>query len=165
MKKFIALAVLLMFLVPVAGCGCNTIKTDNGSISLDKGKMEVKTNDGGQAQIAVSDKGQSVALPDDYPKDIVPVIDNATVTVASRNEDKDKKVSYYVTLTSEKDIKDVYNFYVDALKDLTELNKSQMNDYYSISGVKGDKQIAVTVTPEDKDNKKIANVLIIIGPK
>lgn len=168
MKKAISLLILLVFAATLTGCGffSKTIKTDNGSINLDKGQVNVTGKDGSQSSLNVaSEEGQSVALPDAYPKDLFPIIDGGIIVMANRNEDANKKVTYWVTYTSDKAAKEIYDFYLDAYKDATETQKMELSGTYSVSGVKGGQQFSTTISSEDKDGKKVSTVMITIAPK
>ena len=161
MKKAISLLILLVFAAALTGCGffSKTIKTDPGSVSF-------KGNDGSTSQISVSGKeGESVALPDAYPKDLFPIIDGATILMANRNEDANKKVTYWVTYTSDKAAKEIYDFYLGAYKDATESQKMELSGTYSVSGIKSGQQFSTTISSEDKDGKKVSTVMITIAPK
>lgn len=167
MKKIILSIILVLGIALIAGCGgdTKTINTDKGSVSVneDKNQVEVKTNDG-SAQLNVSNNGDSVALPDDYPKDIVPIMDGARITVANRFEDTTKKASFQVVFATDKEPREAKNFYDDALKDLTESNKMDLNGTYSIGGQKSGQNIGVIIATNESDGNKQTMVTITVSP-
>lgn len=180
MRRLACLAVLAVGLLVFAGCGKGVsvdtgdgnanvkdnkveVKTDDGSLKVESNKIEVKTEDG-KSQLSIGGEG-GVSLPDGYPKDIVPIMDGSKITLASRNEDQQKKVSYWLTMSNEKDPEDVYQYYQGALTDLQEINKMESPGYYCITGAKGDSSIMVTVTEESSDKGKQSIIQIVIGPK
>lgn len=167
MKKVILIVVLILGIALIAGCGGDkTINTDKGSVSVneEKNKVEVKNDDGSSAQLNVSNNGDSVALPDDYPKDIVPIMDGARITAANRFEDATKKAGFQVVFFSDKDPKEVKNFYDDTLKDLTDSNKMDLNGTYSIGGKKSGHNIGVVITTEENEGQKQTMVNVTVGP-
>lgn len=178
--RVMALCTLLTF---AAACGNGvSLKTDGGSVKINNdsivvkdeqgdakismdgkdGKIEYKSEDGkGEISFSGENGGK---LPDDYPKSLVPIMQDAKITLASRNEDEDKKLGFWITYTSEKEIKEVYKFYEDNLKSLEEEAKIQAEDMYSITGRKDGNNIGVTISPEETDGKKHSLVQVIIGP-
>lgn len=108
------------------------------------------------------DEGKGVSLPEGYPKDILPIIDGGKIVLANKNEDADKKVSFWVTVSSDKPAQEVYKFYEEAVKDASETQKAQSNDGYYLAGVKGDKRFTISIDPEEKDGKKISNIQIFV---
>ncbi|HBV97113.1 MAG: hypothetical protein JL50_21405 [Peptococcaceae bacterium BICA1-7] len=165
MKKFILAVALSVVLALGAGCGgTKTIKTDEGTVKVDNNKVEVTTNDGGKSQISVNEPG-GISLPEDYPKEIVPIIADGKIVLASKNEDPDKRISYWVTVNSPKDPKEVYGFYQEALKDATETQKTEVNNDYFISGIKGDRSFTVSVSSEENEGVKGSVIQIVVLPK
>ncbi|MCL5057252.1 MAG: hypothetical protein M1130_04495 [Actinobacteria bacterium] len=165
MKKLILAVVLSTVLALAAGCGgAKTVKTDEGTVKVKDNKVEVTTNDGNKSQITVNDAG-GVSLPEGYPKEIVPIIDDGKIALATKNEDANKKLSFWVTVTSKKDPKEVYKFYQEALKDATETQKTEVNNDYFISGIKGDRNFTVSVSSEEKDGGKNTVVQIVVLPR
>lgn len=166
MKKVLCLLCLLMFSI-AAGCGSPSIKTDNGDeVSLSKNGVEVTGEDGSKSQLNVSgDSEKGLSLPEDFPKDIVPILDDAKIQIANKNEDENKKVSWWVTYYTAKKSAEAYKFYEDSLKDLQESNKTQMNGVYSIGGVKGENRIDIVVGAESSENKSLTTINITIQPQ
>ncbi len=146
--------------------GSKTISTDQGEVKVNEkeNKVEVKTNDGNSSETSISKDGESVALPEGYPQDLVPIMDGAKITAANRNEDADKKLSFWITYTVEKEPKEVNGFYQDALKDLTEMQKMEINGVYTNGGNKGDNSVGITINADESEGKKQTIVIIAITP-
>lgn len=165
MKKFISFLVLLIGLVLVSGCGGGkSIKTEGGTLNVNENKLEVKTNDG-KAEMSVGTEGQEVALPEGYPQEVVPILAGAKITLASRNEDANKKLTYWVTVTSDKNAQEVRKFYEGVLKDAQNTQKTEVNKNYFIAGEKQNNIFTVTVTAEETGGKRQSNIQIMIAPK
>lgn len=163
MKRLFLTVALCGILVLSAGCGGDkTIKTDEGTLKVNDNKVEVTTNDGGKSQVSV-DEEKGVSLPEGYPGEVVPVIDGGKIVLANKNEDADKKVSFWVSVTSDKPTQEVYKFYEEALKDATQAQKTQSNDSYYLAGLKGGMSYTISIDSEEKDGKKISNIQIFAG--
>lgn len=163
MKRYFLIVVLCGIMILSAGCGSEkTYKTDQGTVKVDENNVEVTTNDGSKAQLTTDENGQ-VSLPAGYPEDIVPVIDGGKIVLANKNEDADKRVSFWITVESGKEAGEVLKFYQEALKGTAEIQSSQVNNNYFVSGVKGENNFTVTIAANAEDNKK-CNVQIFIGP-
>jgi hypothetical protein len=163
MKKYLLTIFLCGIIILSAGCGSEkTYKTNQGTVKVNDNKVEVTTNDGTKSQVTTSENGQ-VSLPAGYPEDIVPIIDGGKIVLANKNEDADKKVSFWITVESDKEAGEVLKFYQEALKDASQIQNTQVNNDYFVSGVKGSNNFTVTVAANAEDNKK-CNVQIFIGP-
>ncbi len=165
MKKKVAfILALVMVFALIAGCGPDkTITTKDGSVNLDNGKVTFQGKDGSKSEVDVADeKGGEVSLPEGYPEDLVPIMSGAKIVLANRNQ-QNGTTSYWVTLSTTKSAADTYKYYKNELKDLQEPNDMQMNNIYSLSGVKNNQQIGVIITPEDE--QKVTNIQITIAPK
>lgn len=155
MKKKVAIfLVLVMALTLVAGCGSEkTVSTKDGSVTYDAGKgtATFEGKDGSKSQVDVADEnGKGVALPDGYPEDLVPIVDDSKIQLANKNDEKGK-TTYLISLSSSKSGKDVYNFYKDVLKDAQDLSSSEMSGIFAVSGVKNNQEISVMITPDEKE--------------
>jgi hypothetical protein len=149
MKKSIILIICALLILSLAGCK-KTIKTDDGSISVDKnGNIEAKSNDGTTTKISSNDKG-TVSLPDGYPKDILPVIDGAKIITAAK-QDSDGKSSYTVMCDVNKKIEDIAKYYQGKLGDLTDKTETSGTEAYMLIGKKGGYEIAVYTTKDSED--------------
>lgn len=163
MKKLLLVAALYGLIVLSAGCGGEkTYKTDEGTVKVDGNKVEVTTRDGVKSKLTV-DEGGGVSLPEGYPENVVPIMGGGKVIMANKNEDDQKKTSFWITVRSEKDPQEIFKFYQEAVKDDTETQKTQMNNDYFVSGVKGEREFTISVTSDGK-NQKQSVIQIFVGP-
>lgn len=160
-KKIVLFLVLAMILTLAAGCGSQkTIKTEDGKVSYGDGKATYEGKDGTKTEVNVAEDDKEVALPDGYPEDLVPVMAGSKVQVANKNEENGK-ISYVIMLNTSKSADEVNNYYKNVLKDAEDLSSTQINDIYSVIGVKNNQEISVSIMP---DNGK-TTVQIGIVPK
>lgn len=167
MKRALYLLCLIILLGSMfTGCGflSKEIKTEDGSIlKLSKDGVEVKSRDG-NSQISIGgDEG--VSLPEGYPKDTVPIIDNSKIVAASKNEDQSKKVTYSVMLLTEKSLSDVMAFYKEAMKDAKNLNQNSMGEAASFGGEKDEYSFWIILGTDSSGDKPQTSVTITITPK
>lgn len=145
----------------VVGCGGKTIKTNNGSMTVKNGNVQVKSNDGSTTNIATNESGK-LSLPQGYPEDILPVIDNAKIT-ASQNSTKDSKKSFLVSLEVNKSSEDVIKYYQDKTNDITDKNETNAGNQYILTGKKGEYTVTIYISPANNDAAK-TNVILSIDP-
>lgn len=114
MKKIVILLVSLVFLV---GCGDKNENSKNNvsdndemnvNVSLNDETVTVTTEDGTTVQASTK---ESVELPADYPKDVLPVYPGSFVMGASENADG----SYVVMAMTNDAYEDIKSFYEDHL--------------------------------------------------
>lgn len=160
MKKLIAVLIILGIIGILGGCG-PSIDTGNGSMSLDKGKMKFTDKDGNEAEVATGENG--VSLPEGYPTNLVPVIDDSTIMVANKGDDNGKP-TYYLLFNTTESFNDAVKYYQDAMKGATETNTLQMGTMTTLMGVKNGNTISIAVSKDDSDKTK-TGVMINIAPK
>ncbi len=166
MKKILILAIMLVMMTSIIGCGKISIKTDQGTINLDGKGIEVQDENGQKTSIGtdgdkvvikgndgtteLSSEGNS--LPDDFPKDVVPVIGHAEIMDASRMASNDGKL-FMLTLHKKTDIEKVRDFYKEVLDGATETSRMNMEGMSIYSGTKGGYGITILIEYIDEENK------------
>lgn len=163
MKKLLALVICALLSFSLFGCGKSvTMKTDNGktTITKDKDTGTIKT-DTGTTNVSL-DEDKSVALPKDYPKDLVPIIDGAVISSASK-ESKDGKDWYVVCGYVKKNYSDVMKYYEEKLADLSDKTTGNYNNSYTVTGTKNNSIIGVVAAQDSNDEKK-CTLYISISP-
>lgn len=73
-------------------------------------------------------------LPDDYPLDLFPIIDNAVVTGVSESE-YDGRVSYDITVVTSHSFKEIVAFYDEQIRPIEGKSKSVDDESCSFSGM------------------------------
>lgn len=161
-KKLAILLVLVMAFSLLAGCGGGkTVSTDDGKVTYEEGKATFEDKDGSKAEVNVADEeGEGVALPEGYPEDLLPIVEDSKIQMGNKMEENGK-VSYMISYTCSKSAKDVWEFYKDAMKDATDLSTTQVNNIYTANGNKGDQQLTVWISQEEKET----SVSLGINPK
>ncbi len=168
MKKLLIILIVTIMIFSITACG-PTIKIGDGEVSLKDGKVEVKTEEGtasvkdgemtyedkdGNAVFAVNEEG--VNLPDGYPENLVPIIDDSMIIMAS-NQDQE----YWLTAITKKDLKDTAEFYKDVMSDAEDLSTVTAEGMNMITGYKDNFYITISLTPSDEnENETAVNIWI-----
>ena len=77
--------------------------------------------------------GKSVELPGDYPKDLVPIFPGAKILMAGKTDKM-----FGIQIYTEKSIPEVYEYYVEAMKNAEGLRHDQGDNFFDVEGVKGE---------------------------
>ena len=172
---FLILAVTLLF-----GCGPK-IKTDEGEISFNNGKVEIKDNETGETvnikdgkveikddegtstltieegKMELQDKDGNalfqtsesggLSLPGGFPEDIIPIIGDSTIAMASKDGSTEEGEVYSISLQVQKEVEEVYKFYDDLLKGTQDYFSMKADPTYSMAGQKEDYIFSIIVRP------------------
>jgi len=113
------------------------------TVDLDKGKMRVKTRDGGEMVINADG---AVKLPADFPRDVF-VIKNAEVKMTM-----DMPQGKTVSLVTGEDLTAVYDKYQQEMKSKgwTEQMAMNMGEGASLVYEKGDRMTHITISRDDE---------------
>ena len=149
MKKIICLLTIMIILSISAGCG-NKIKTKEGSLSVNKENVVVKSNDGSSTVISTSDSNKGGTLPSGYPKDIVPLLDDNKIKVSGKTDTNNKK-TFTVMYYTKKEISEASEFYKKLLEGSQDLYIGESGDFVLLSGIKDNHKISISISPESDD--------------
>jgi len=147
---------MVFMLSVLSGCQ-GTAQSDGSQVKISKSKVEVQ-DERGKSEISIGNEGE-VALPEGYPADIVPVMEGAKVTTATKGADG----SYSVMLTSEKPVSDIKRYYEGVLSGISDLQKQDMGDIVNMMGSKGEKTIVLNISEDAASgkNQRIISISII----
>jgi len=111
-------------------------------VKVSENKIEVQ-NEQGKSEVSIGNEGE-VSLPEGYPSDIVPVMEGAKITTATKSEDG----SYNVLLASEKSLADIKAYYEGVLAGVSDLKKQDAGDVINMMGTKGDKTFVLNIAQD-----------------
>ncbi len=164
LKTFVTIIIVLSVLGVTAGCGSGTtVNTKDGAVTIQDNNVKVQTKDG-KSEITVGKEGE-VSLPDGYPAETVPIITGGKVSAAMKNEDQDKKLTFFVTVTSDKDPKEIKQFYQNALQGATDTTSTETPEGFFTTGTKGDNVYSVTISTDPSNSKQQTIIQIVVAPK
>jgi hypothetical protein len=160
MKKIICLLTIMIILSISTGCG-SKIKTKEGNISVNKENVVVKGNDGSSAVISTSETDKGGTLPSEYPKDIVPLLDDNKIKMSGKTNNDNKK-TFTVMYYTKKEISEAAEFYKKLLEGSQEFNSGETNDFVLLSGIKDNYKISISISPESDDTNFKTAVAVCI---
>lgn len=175
MKKIIILAIVCIIVFSFIGCNKKAkIETEDGTVEIDKNNVKVKTKDGeanlevddnsvniksedGDANLSISEEG--VDLPEGYPKDVIPIIDGAKV-ISAMDTSNDNKKMYIIAMGSNKEKKEVYDYYLNIIKDAENLTKIDAGGGYMRTGKLGNYAVTIGINESDDDYKSTVSISV-----
>lgn len=134
--------VLLIISIAITGCGGNdknTVKTDGSTATKDTAMQEKESPENGKT---------GMDLPEDFPKDIIPVLDDARIDHIIRN-DVNKAIN--INYNTDKSKEEAIEFYKEVMKDGKSTQEMDSDDSYIIFGVKGNYAVSITILAPQGD--------------
>ena len=175
MKKLVSGVLLLVILVTLVGCGGISIPTeDGGNMRISKDGLTVEGADGSKGKITTDDEGgmvfesddgselkfgEDLALPDEYPEDILPLYKKDSILATSSSDG-----SYYVMFISKASVKDSTKYYKDFVEDLEGKTVTTSDTGTMIIANINGRECAIMINEDNEDEKK-SNISLTIGPK
>ncbi len=165
MKKLLTIWLVLIMIFSITACG-KTIKTEDGEISMEDGKVEIQTDDGsttiedgkltienedGSSVFEASETG--VDLPDGFPEDLVPIIKDSIVLMASAASAVDDK-EFWITVATKTEVADTVDFYKEVMKDAEAKSVMSIEGMDMISGSKEGVYITISIMPSEEEDYK-----------
>lgn len=156
MKRLVWLGVIVLVLSILAGCQAKT-ETSGSKVKVSGKKVEVQ-NEQGKSEISIGNEGE-VAIPDGYPSNIVPIMEGAKVTSATKGADG----SFNILLTSKKSVAEIKAYYEKVLAGLSNLQKQEAADVINMMGTKDDKTVVLNITEDmaSGTNQRIISISIV----
>jgi len=160
---------LLLMTVIVIGCSGNS-KQDSGgnevslptntgtnkSTPADVGTNKAEEDDGAKVSVSVGDTGKNMKLPDNFPKDVVPLLDDADI-VNINNSGGGTAIG--IIFKTNKSYNEAVAFYQDVMKSGTVTVENKTEDAYLLIGNKDKYGITITINKySEKDISVLINV-------
>lgn len=162
-KQFVGI-LLLGFTLSFLFSGCETINKALNRSNVDVEKDgEITVGDGQGNTVNLSGDGttftgedgdstvkvgEDLDLPDGYPKNLVPLMDDANIETALASESGGKK-SFWVMYTSKKSVKEAADFYKKALGDIEDKYTWDDSKTFTLGGQKDGQQIGIIVSDNE----------------
>jgi len=170
MKKLSILLVFLMIVTLVVGC---SIKTSDGKVKLTDKGVQFEDSKGNKSSVNSKNgniefngtngnvsAGQNVALPEGYPKELVPLDKEDNITYSAHTNAND-----FVVMYSTKESKESVKKFYDKVLEKAE-NKSNMDlgTSYMLAGTLDKYQVSLSIISNSSDTNEI-NVMITLSDK
>ena len=97
--------------------------------------------------------GGGLPLPEGFPVNIVPIVDDANIFLAWENV-ADNIIEFSVTYKTKKDIEEVYEFYLKALNAAEDKETAKLNDKYLMFGIIDNIEINIGLMIDDLDGEQ-----------
>lgn len=111
------------------------------------------------------DYNRKFTIPQGYPQEIVPIIDDSQIVASSLREDTHNNKYYSVTLTLNKPVEDVAGWYKLKLKNVKNLSTSNHGGFYSLKFSDQQNYFKVDIYPSEVNGQQKCLVTILISPK
>lgn len=151
MKKIISI-ILIILLVSfmITGCGSgskaeNISSQDAGTNSSAEPPSEVKEieeKSDTEINVSMGQAGNNMSLPDGYPKDVIPLLEDANIVNVNDARDTISKAIGIGYMTS-KSLEEAVEFYQDVMKDGKIDMENKTDDSFVILGSKGDYVVTI----------------------
>ena len=154
MKKIVSIILIILFTsFMVAGCGpgskAENVSNQNtgtdssdSSTEISSGIKEIEEKSGTEINVSIGQMGNSMSLPEGYPKDVIPLLDDANiVNVNDAGDTVSKAIGIgYIT---KKSLEDAIMFYQDVMKDGAIDMENKADDNFMIFGSKDDYVVTI----------------------
>jgi hypothetical protein len=154
-RSLTLLVVVLMMSVLVVGCG------GNNSAGTEPGQAtggSVELGDGKKINYGTAEQGKSLDLPENYPIDVLPLIDDSVISFVNTN---DSTQGIGILLLTDRSFEDAIAFYQGVMEQGKITMETQQDDMYLIIGNKDSYSITISITHPEGEK---VNVLLDITP-
>lgn len=169
MKKTISIILVILLVgLMITGCGSESNKSRQDAITnssdssaettSEVNKIEEKSDT--EINVSMGQMGSNLSLPDGYPKDVIPLLDDANIVNVNDARDTISK-AIGIGYTTKKSFEDAIEFYGDVMKDGSINMKNIADDNFIILGSKGD----YVVTISGALTNGTVTILLDVAPK
>ncbi len=150
MKKLFVILLVSIMVFSITACS-KTIKSEDGSTTTIKDGKLTHEDEGGSAVFEASKEG--VDLPDGYPQNLVPIIDDSVVVTAS-TEKASAGREYWISIMTKQEVTEVVDFYEGVMSDAEDSSIIAVENMSIITGTKDDFYVTITINPSDESDYK-----------
>lgn len=146
-KNLCVLMIGILIIVSLAGCG-------NSSKAPEVAKVEEEVNKiaeeaGADVKVNLGQMGTNLKLPETFPKDVVPVLDDANIVNVIDNKDNN---SMGIIFSTNKKYEEVASFYQAVLNGAEDFNQYQQDTTTILSGKKEGYRVTITAAKDPNNN-------------
>lgn len=155
MKKIISVILIILLMgIMFAGCGSAgkdkdgnsqdaEIKSSDSSVETPTEAKEVEEKSGTEINVSMGQADNNMSLPDGYPKDVIPLLEDANIVNVNDARDTISKAIGIGYMTN-KSLEDTITFYQEVMKDGTIDMENKTDDTFIIMGRKGDYVVTIS---------------------
>lgn len=152
--------IILMFIIMVCIVGCSKVQDSVGEKIADKVVDETTKKIGSGEEISMeidSSLTESVEIPKDFPKDVVPIYEKAHVFGVTKQPD-----GYAVVLFSKDKLSKAAEFYQDFYKEANIISMNESDESFEMMGSYEGYTITIFASPETEVEDFITNINLIV---
>lgn len=158
-RKVTVVSMIAALILAVTGCNPNQLPQNwQGSISADPGKVAFQSLDG-KGEVVFNQETKSSNLPENYPANLVPVIEGSSITAAGWIQKKDGNRGFWVQLLYTQGVTQASEFYRSVMSNAGSLKETKIGEGTVFSGIKENNNITIAITP-GKINGSIIQITI-----
>lgn len=134
------IVVVLMISLALVGCSGGdqeSEKTDGNAPAYETTLKETKKSDNDNSK-----NGGNMEIPKEYPKDSVPLLDDAKISHVIKN-DTNKGIN--ITYSTGKSLEDAVKFYKEVMKEGKNTQEFQSEGSHILTGTIGNYSVAITI--------------------
>lgn len=120
---------------------------------------ELSEKSGMEVNVSLGKTGTSMSLPDSFPEDVFPLLDDANIV--NVNENKDNK-AIGIIFETDKSYEDTVDFYKEVVEEAKKDFEDENDTGYAAWGSKGDYSFTISI---NKPTHSKVGVLIDVRPK
>lgn len=153
--------VCIIIMVMLSGCGGGSKQSNMDAANKELEKAEDEINkiaeeSGSNVTVNLGQMGSNLKLPDNFPRDVVPLLDDANISNVIDNKDNN---AIGIIYTTAKKYDEVGSFYQEVLKDADNFNNTQLDSGSMMGGTKDGYRISITaVAMEGKGSSVMIDV-------
>jgi hypothetical protein len=156
MKRFLCVCTIFIMMAFVfAGCGNKEADNSNEQTSnnpVESSVNETSKNSGADIKVNMGASGTNMSLPDGFPRDVVPLLDDANIVNVIDNKES---MAMGVTYTTDKSLEEAIAFYQNVFKDVEERVETKTDSGYMLFGKKNNIDITAVIAKYDGDKISI----------
>ncbi len=143
MKRNIALLIMVLMMSVVAiGCGGSNDKGNIGKVTPTGGTIELGDS---KINYGTAKPGQNLSLPDEFPADVLPLMDDACINFINTN---DSNQAIGITFSTDKSFDEAVAFYQEVMQDGRISMESKHDNGYVLVGGKGSYAVSISITSQ-----------------
>lgn len=165
MKKLVYLYILLLTVMILVSCskGANQVSEEEGSsqqteseafanVNENIEKEKIEEDDEAGINISIGETGENLSLPDNFPKDVFPLPEDANIINVNTSSDN-KGIG--VIFKTGKSFDEAVAYCRDIMKDGTILTEDKKDDSYFLRGNKDIYSIVITISKSNGEEISI----------
>lgn len=156
-RSIVLFVVILLMSVVIVGCGSNNNAGTGPAGPATGGSIDL--GDGKEINYGTAKQGKSLDLPENYPVDVLPLIDDSVINFVNTN---DSTQGIGILLLTDKSFDEAAAFYQEVMADGKISMQTSQENMCIIVGGKDSYSISISITHQPGEK---VNVLLDVTPE